>query len=519
MQKFRQHKHNFSGNETSESCASAPKGTRTIGPSKSMLATKQAVPTMQKSGGIATSRKMYLRKKWRIVFRQIIQVMRAVEKMQNELKRKQIKGEVEPSPLLNTVCELSRRAAFTTEKGLAGGLLGVKRSMRPGHSDHAPVLFGALGSMEEATQRSSIFRFSTDILGNTIQSAIVPILSKKPQRRMDADLHTLSHILQGLPFFGVLPREAIIELLRSAHIVRVDVGDILYKRGDEPESAYCLLSGTLSVIVRHGGLNFTACDLFSGTSVGEQAVASGLPQVNTVMATQTSLLLSLPSYLSVLNKMKAQDLQIKTEFLQNVTIFSSLVSSECLREIAKYLRVVRVEESARICKAGSPITHLVFVKSGQLRTLKVVMPKSRGRRFVVEVQTLSPHDCFGLNAFCHMISNGVFEQRSPRRHKTPAAMLPKSEGNCMDDASGKGSYLGHLVSKTYCELFEIEIQKVQAILTKEQARVLSDYGTLTRELYKNEALSVQLDSSLDWRKRRKRALQNASQDWRALQEM
>ena len=89
----------------------------------------------------------------------------------------------------------------------------------------------------------------------------------------------------------------------------------------------------------------------------------------------------------------------------------------------------------------------------------------------------------------------------------------------MDDALGRGSYLGHLVSKTYCELFEIEIQKVQAILTKEQARVLSDYGTLTRELYNNEALSMQLDSSLDWRERRKRALQNASQDWRALQEM
>ena len=538
MQKFRTHKHNFGQDEddngvSGEAGTSASKAPATTDPatdppqSTTITMTKTAARGAGRGAGITASHKVYLRKKWRVVFRRIIKVMRAVETMQSELKRQKMKGEVEPSPLMRIVCELSRRAAFTTEKGLGGGLLGVKRSKRPGHSDHAPVLVSAMGGVEGVTQLPSMFSFSTDILGSIIQSAIVPILAKKPQHRTDKELNTLSHILRGLHFFGVLPSGPIVELLRSAQIVRMEVGDILYKRGDEPGSAYCILSGALSVIVRHGGLNFTACDLFSGTSVGEQAVASGLPQVNTVMATRTSLLLSLPTYLSVLDKLKAQDLRIKTDFLRNVTILGSMLSSECLRKIAEQLHVVRVEESARICKAGSPITHLVFVKSGQLRTLKVVAPKSRGRRFVVEVQTLSPHDCFGMNAFCHVVSHGAIDTDISRRRKVATAAAvqtmakrtkKKKKKNDLPDNVFRGSYLGHLVSKTYCELFEIEIQKAQAILTKDQIQVLSEYGAMTRELYNNKTLSVQLDSSLDWRERRKMVLENARQDWRALQE-
>ena len=126
-------------------------------------------------------------------------------------------------------CSLFRReAAFTTEKGLGGGLLGVKRSKRPGHSDHAPVLLSTLRDTKDAKQRRPLFTFGTRALGNTIKVAIVPILAKKPQHRSDDELHTLVHTLRGLHFFGALPSDSIIELLRSAQIVRLEAGNILY---------------------------------------------------------------------------------------------------------------------------------------------------------------------------------------------------------------------------------------------------------------------------------------------------
>ena len=528
MKKFRENKHKFEGCATNSACASPPQalhgGARDPAPSSVALSPLD-------TRNISATRRKYLQKKWRGVFRRIIQVMKAVEVMQSEIQRKKIKGEVEPSPLLSIVCELSREACYVTKKGPSGGLLAVKRSNRPGHSDQAPVIFGNVGiergmgivggSEDDASQRPSIFSFSTDILGNPIQSAVVPVLAKKPQKRSDAELLMLSRILRSLHFFEVLRNDSIVELLRSAQLVRLEAGDVLYKRGDAPEFAYCVLSGTLSVIVRYAGLNFTACDLFSGTSVGEQAIASGMPQANTVMATHRSLLLSLPSYLNVLNNMRAQDLQIKMDFLRNVTILNTISSRECLQEIAAHLRVVRVEELTQVCKAGSAITHLIFVKSGQLRTLKVVAPKStsKGRRFVVEVQTLSPYGCFGLNAFCH-ISHGAVNKAIPQsimKMKMSKKTKKTKKNNNATDNVQLGSYLGHLVSKTYCELYEIEIHKIQSILTKEQIRVLSEYGTMTKELYNKDALSIQLDSSLDWRKRRKQVLKNASQDWRALQ--
>ena len=519
MQKFRENKHKFIQGEEGSTLrmGHASENGKRLTQSSRPDGRVQSRRGRSTNPEMSPARRRFIRAKWRMVFRRIITVMRAVETMQNELKYKKMKGEVEPSPLLSIVSELSKEACFLTGETVGGGLLGVKRSKRPGHSDHAPVLLGGIdiergaASARSGSHGSTTFSFSTDLLGNTIQSAIIPTLAKKPYARTDEELRTVTHIIKGLHFFEVLPSGHIIELLRSAKIVSLAAGDILYKRGNDAGFPYCILSGALSVIVRYGGLNFTACDLYSGTTVGEQAAESGKPQVNTVMATRDSLLLELPSYLSVLNKMKAQDLEIKVNFLKNVTVLSSILSDQDLTELSEHMSAVRVKEATRICSAGSPIRHLLFVKSGQLRTLKVLTPVSRrgGRRFVVEVQTLSPMDIFGMNAFCHM---HFHHQPSTRRNRRRA-----KASTDMAEEPYRGSYLGHLVSNTYCELYQIPIEKVQSILMKEHIKVLSAYGEMMNSLYNSDDLSKQLDSSLDWRRKRGEVVDNAIRDWRALQ--
>lgn len=233
------------------------------------------------------------RSKWRRAFKQITKAVAAVETMQNEMKLKKIKGEVEPSPLLIILSEISRRACFVTERNDKGSMLGTKRMKRPGHADHAPVLLNEKGhsaqlsSHKNETQTGStsagpagptsptglaqMFTFSTDVLGHAFKVAVMPVLTKDPDDRSNVEIHAVAHIMRSLHFFTVLEDEALNFLLQTAKLHTLNAGEVLYKRGDEPKMVYCILRGTLSVVVRHMGLNFTACDLYSGTSVGEEA--------------------------------------------------------------------------------------------------------------------------------------------------------------------------------------------------------------------------------------------------------
>ena len=253
------------------------------------------------------------RAKWRNAFKQITKAVKVVSTMQNVVKRKEIKGEVEPSPLLVVMSELSRRATYTTERHGASNVFKSERMKRPGHADHAPTLLKEGGNtmrlptaphkadktpQTTKLSKSKLFQFSTDVLGHAFRVAVMPVLTKKPDDRTHAEIHAVAHIMRSLHFFTVLEDDSLNFLLVNATLRTLAPGEVLYKRGDDPKMVHCILLGTLSVVVRHMGMNFTACDLFSGTSVGEEAVSSGSSQKNTVMATNAALLLALPRCVS-----------------------------------------------------------------------------------------------------------------------------------------------------------------------------------------------------------------------------
>ena len=473
------------------------------------------------------------RKKWQRVFKSILKTMRTVGTMQAELKRRRLKGEVEPSPLLSVLSEHSRRACYTTERNGTGGVLGPKRVKRPGHSDHAPVLLERRsgGTVEHPVTNNEskeenvgslrkYFHFSTDVLNHAFRTAVLPVLSKSAENRTSSDIHAVAHILRNLHFFTVLEDAQLNYLLGNSRLLHLDFGDVLFKRGDEPEMVYVVLTGTLSVVVRHMGLNFTACDLFSGTSVGEEAVASGKAHKNSVMAMKPTLLLALPRYPDLLSRVKRDMVLGKVEFLSNISIFSSLTTPEQLQLLAEQLNVVRVAENTPVCKEGTPITHMLFVKSGHLRTLKVIQhpPPSAGnsaisssgsnqrrpgRNLLIEVQRLAPNNFFGENSFRHMPLNTMRSMRRPgsiRRNNLGTKVRGKNLGTTY------GTYLASLVSTTYCELYEVPISMVHAIFSREMIATLTEYGVERERLYEGDSLARELVNTLKMNKERKVAL-------------
>jgi len=478
--------------------------------------------------------KEFNRKKWQRVFKSILKTMRAVGTMQAELKRRRLKGEVEPSPLLSVLSEHSRRACYITERNGTGGVLGPKRVKRPGHSDHAPVLLerrsggtvehpGVLHESKEENVGSlrKYFHFSTDVLNHAFRTAVLPVLSKSAENRTTSDIHAVAHILRNLHFFTALEDAQLNYLLGNSRLLHLDFGDVLFKRGDEPEMVYVVLTGTLSVVVRHMGLNFTACDLFSGTSVGEEAVASGKAHKNSVMAMKPTLLLALPRYPELLSRVKRDMVLGKVEFLSNISIFSSLTTPEQLQLLAEQLNVVRVAENTPVCKEGTPITHMLFVKSGHLRTLKVIQhpPPSAsnsaisssgcnqrrpGRNLLIEVQRLAPNNFFGENSFRHMPLNTMRSMRRPgsiRRNN----LGTKVRGG-ENETHTYGTYLASLVSTTYCELYEVPISMVHAIFSREMIATLTEYGVERERLYEGDSLARELVNTLKMNKERKVAL-------------
>jgi CRP-like cAMP-binding protein len=456
--------------------------------------------------------------KWRSVFQKITKAMHAVSTMQHELKLKRQLGEVEPSPLLVALSELSRRACYTTERNSANGnVLGHTRLKRPGHADHAPVLLNdnklpeAVAKDGQSPPLQKFFQFSTDVLGHAFKVAVMPVLTKQPEDRTDSDIHAVAHIMRSLHFFTVLEDDALNFLLSSSTLHTLNAGEVLYKRGDDPQMVSVILRGTVSVVVRHMGMNFTACDLYSGTSVGEEAVASGNNQKNTVMATKPTLLLALPRYPELLCRIKNEMVEIKVQFLKSISILNGVVSPESLRLLAEQLRVVRVKDNQAVTKEGAPITHLLFVKSGHLRTLKKIQhperPGRHGRNLLVEVQSLAPTDFFGENSFRHMPLNTMRSMRNMRlrRRRGSATKLGSKEHR---EPQTYGTYLASIVSQTYSELYEVPITTVHAILSKEAVQNLTTYGNERERLYKTPYLQKSLLNTLNTERRKEIAMKS-----------
>ena len=201
-----------------------------------------------------------------------------------------------------------------------------------------------------------------------------------------------------------------------------------------------------------------------------------------------------------------ESLQLKIRFLASITILNDVTNSETRRLLAEQgtMRIVRAKDNTCICKEGTPITHLILVKSGHLRTLKRVHhPGRKGRNLLIEVQTLAPADFFGENSFRHIPVNALRSLRNAKKQKRNSLR----QGKGVVDIS-YGTYLASLVSKTYCELYEIPISIAHAILSKEAIQKLMVYGNEREHLYEQHKLANELKETIKAKKFR-RASMNA----------
>jgi len=214
------------------------------------------------------------------------------------------------------------------------------------------------------------------------------------------------------------------------------------------------------------------------------------------MATKPTLLLTLPRYPSLLNKMSTKMIAAKIEFLSNISIFNGVTSTESLKQLAEHLNIVRVKNNTAIVKEGQPITHLLLVKSGHLRALKKIPnpTKRRGRHLLCQVQTLAPNDFFGENSFCKMPTNTMRSMRKARQKKRRGSIhkLGSKKYKKQKETETYGTYLASLVSFTYSELYEVPIQTVHAMLSKEAIQSLTTYGNAREQLYETQCITKQV---------------------------
>jgi CRP-like cAMP-binding protein len=132
-------------------------------------------------------------------------------------------------------------------------------------------------------------------------------------------------LLQGMPIFGAIRRDALAGLVEAAEIVLVPRGEFFFHEGDREASAFVLERGRVSILKTVAGREFLLRELGDGDCFGEVALIDfGARSASVVAQTDCS---AIKVTAAGLRRALAQDLE---QF--------ALVYMNMARELARRLR-------------------------------------------------------------------------------------------------------------------------------------------------------------------------------------
>lgn len=80
-------------------------------------------------------------------------------------------------------------------------------------------------------------------------------------------------------------------VINTAKAVKLDQGDIIFRKGDPGDTMYIVLDGMVQIYQEEGGNRFVHAQLGRGSFFGEMAIVSGQPRVANAVAAAPSVLL------------------------------------------------------------------------------------------------------------------------------------------------------------------------------------------------------------------------------------
>ena len=101
--------------------------------------------------------------------------------------------------------------------------------------------------------------------------------------------------LAGVSLFSELSESALRLLAREARFVKVEKGDVLFIQSDPSETAYIVLSGTISILLNSlDGREMVINEMHSGDLFGELGILTRNPRSTSAIARTKSELLAIP---------------------------------------------------------------------------------------------------------------------------------------------------------------------------------------------------------------------------------
>lgn len=178
-------------------------------------------------------------------------------------------------------------------------------------------------------------------------------LSIERRRREQALLSRLAHVhlLQSLPPEDIAP------LVHSARVVRLEVGQELFREGEAGSSLYLIDEGELEVI--RGGVRVAI--LTPGESVGEMAVVTGAPRTATIRALEPTRLFYIPKpafdeLVNVAARVRdrvGELIKLRTEELKERLLVSHAEADDWQMRAAERLRSQNVRATSEEIRAAA----------------------------------------------------------------------------------------------------------------------------------------------------------------------
>ncbi|KAL7693323.1 putative cyclic nucleotide-binding domain, rmlC-like jelly roll [Plasmopara halstedii] len=263
--------------------------------------------------------------------------------------------------------------------------------------------------------------------------------------------HTVCVLVQRVKFFRELPFEDRLKFLKAAKGIELGNGEVLFRIGDRADTFYCIMFGTMSVVMDFsrmaaptlnefeeimnrarvqssllnpgGRLNLSHDATYVVRTITKYEVfgdvgmlLEGQQRTASVVAAETTLLLHIDrdTFLTLRARKLSRELREKTTFLKGVACFDQWGNEAILSLCDRMVRIDRKYNDVIIAE-GEPASAFFFVKHGDCRLVKRYSALERKKkqhdrrdRCYVEISTISSQHYFGFYEAILGVANAVF---------------------------------------------------------------------------------------------------------------
>ena len=219
-------------------------------------------------------------------------------------------------------------------------------------------------------------------------SATEEIPGKVPGSGSDTSVSGIAAVLAQSDLFSSIPGDVLTRVAQAMQVSTLSPGHLLMSQGEECDSLYLLLQGTLLLLSTSGGPESSSLSgfhkrLLAGAVVGEPGLITGHPRSTTVVAEDEAIVAGLgrepflglsrdfPECMARVTE--ALERRQESYQLEGAASGSPLLQSMSapLREaLLARLTIERVESGATLLSEGQTANKLYLVISGRLRVLR-----------------------------------------------------------------------------------------------------------------------------------------------------